>query len=79
VGHHHRELQYGRQTLLVELAVLGESEEGLEEALYLQGRTEPPDEVGLFIPVVPEEVIRNPVVEYTYAKEDRVVASCDYR
>src|SRR5215207_245054 len=23
--------------------------------------------------------IRNPVVEYTYAKEDRVVASCDYR
>src|SRR5215203_1196303 len=24
-------------------------------------------------------VIRNPVVEYTYAKEDRVVASCDYR
>src|SRR5215204_7587086 len=23
-------------------------------------------------------VIRNPVVEYTYAKEDRVVASCDY-
>src|SRR5215216_3675001 len=24
-------------------------------------------------------LIRNPVVEYTYAKEDRVVASCDYR
>src|SRR5215208_6578640 len=23
-------------------------------------------------------LIRNPVVEYTYAKEDRVVASCDY-
>src|SRR5215208_1240313 len=23
-------------------------------------------------------MIRNPVVEYTYAKEDRVVASCDY-
>src|SRR5215208_2894648 len=27
---------------------------------------------------VPPGVIRNPVVEYTYAKEDRVVASCDY-
>src|SRR5215204_6834885 len=25
-----------------------------------------------------QRIIRNPVVEYTYAKEDRVVASCDY-
>src|SRR5215208_7461203 len=29
-------------------------------------------------PLRPPRVIRNPVVEYTYAKEDRVVASCDY-
>src|SRR5215203_3567858 len=27
---------------------------------------------------VVRDVIRNPVVEYTYAKEDSVVASCDY-
>jgi hypothetical protein len=50
-------LQHGRQPLLVKLAVLGESEEGLEEAVYLQGGTEPSDEVGFFLLcVVPEEV-----------------------
>src|SRR5215217_2833139 len=31
------------------------------------------------LPLLQLRVIRNPVVEYTYAKEDRVVASCDYR
>src|SRR5215218_10838555 len=31
------------------------------------------------LPLYEKALIRNPVVEYTYAKEDRVVASCDYR
>src|SRR5215208_5833196 len=30
------------------------------------------------LPTLTVVLIRNPVVEYTYAKEDRVVASCDY-